>query len=113
MEIFSNLPFEIKNLILEFEGKIKYHHGKYSNQLIHDKMRYSMFNKIFMSKYISNSTEIPSFVSFKVTYLKYLTLSIYNKNDYIKYSLITLLNLNDSFDILNSTRILDEMITLV
>ena len=36
------LPLEIVHRILEYEGKIKYRHGKYMNQIAQDDDRYKM-----------------------------------------------------------------------
>ena len=36
------LPLEIVHRILEYDGRIKYRHGKYMNQLAQDDVRYQM-----------------------------------------------------------------------
>ena len=38
----NHLPFEIVHRILEYDGRIKYRHGKYMNQIAQDDDRYQM-----------------------------------------------------------------------
>jgi hypothetical protein len=38
----NQLPFEIVHYILEYDGRIKYRHGKYMNQIAQDDDRYKM-----------------------------------------------------------------------
>ena len=42
----NRLPLEIVNRILEYDGRIKYRHGKYMNQIAHDDDRYQMLQTI-------------------------------------------------------------------
>ena len=44
MEIYQQLPNDIINIILSYDGKIKYRKGKYVNQI--EKNRYTIFTKI-------------------------------------------------------------------
>ena len=38
----NQFPLEIVHRILEYDGRIKYRHGKYMNQLAQDDVRYQM-----------------------------------------------------------------------
>ena len=40
--IMNRLPLEIVHRILEYDGRIKYRHGKYMNQIAQDDDRYKM-----------------------------------------------------------------------
>jgi hypothetical protein len=40
------LPLEIVHRILEYDGRIKYRHGKYMNQIAQDDYRYHLLRKI-------------------------------------------------------------------
>ena len=40
------LPLELVNRILEYDGRIKYRHGKYMNQITQDDNRYHLLRKI-------------------------------------------------------------------
>ena len=40
------LPLEIVHRILEYDGKIKYRHGKYMNQIAQDDVRYKMLKQM-------------------------------------------------------------------
>ena len=50
--IFSYLPKELINIILEYDGKIKYRNGIYMNQLDLDKNGKMLLNLIFCIKII-------------------------------------------------------------
>ena len=40
------LPLEIVHRILEYDGRIKYRHGKYMNQIAQDDDRYKMLKQM-------------------------------------------------------------------
>ena len=42
----NRLPLEIVHLILEYNGSIKYRHGKYMNQIAQDDVRYKMLQTV-------------------------------------------------------------------
>ena len=42
----NRFPFEIVHRILEYDGRIKYRHGKYMNQIAQDDYRYHLLRKI-------------------------------------------------------------------
>ena len=42
----NQFPFEIVHRILEYDGRIKYRHGKYMNQFDPDDYRYHLLRKI-------------------------------------------------------------------
>ena len=46
MSIMNRFPLEIVNRILEYDGRIKYRHGKYMNQIHKDDYRYNLLRKI-------------------------------------------------------------------
>ena len=63
----NRLPLEIVHRILEYDGRIKYRHGKYMNQFAQDDDRYKMLqtvpkilscNHLFIYLTISNSRNI-------------------------------------------------------
>ena len=47
----NQLPLEIVHHILEYDGRIKYRHGKYINQFARDDVRYRLFDTIPVPKY--------------------------------------------------------------
>jgi hypothetical protein len=42
----NRLPLEIVHRILEYDGRIKYRHGKYMNQIAQDDVRYEMLKQM-------------------------------------------------------------------
>ena len=46
----NRLPLEIVHRILEYDGRIKYRHGKYMNQIAQDDDRYHLLRKISVFK---------------------------------------------------------------
>jgi hypothetical protein len=46
MSIMNRFPLEIVHRILEYDGRIKYRHGKYVNQIAPDDDRYKMLKQI-------------------------------------------------------------------
>jgi len=46
MSIMNRFPLEIVNRILEYDGRIKYRHGKYMNQIAQDDDRYKMLQSM-------------------------------------------------------------------
>ena len=42
----NRFPFEIVHRILEYDGRIKYRHGKYMNQIAQDDDRYQMLKQM-------------------------------------------------------------------
>ena len=45
-QCFSRLPKEIIHIILTYDARIKYHHGKYVNQICSNDVRYDIVKKI-------------------------------------------------------------------
>ena len=45
-QCFSRLPKEIIHIILTYDARIKYHHGKYVNQICSNDVRYDIIKKI-------------------------------------------------------------------
>lgn len=46
MEIYKNLPNDMTNVILQFDGQLKYRNGKYMNQIHKYDKRYEMIENI-------------------------------------------------------------------
>ena len=46
------LPKEIINIIIQYDGRIKYRKGKYMNQIDYENDKYELLNKIFKQKSI-------------------------------------------------------------
>jgi hypothetical protein len=72
----NQLPFEIVHRILEYDGRIKYRHGKYMNQISQDDYRYKMLLTIPIIQ-PDNSFWFMMLVSCKQT--KYIVENIYSK----------------------------------
>jgi hypothetical protein len=53
MKITSYIPREILNIILEYDGRIKYRNGKYINRIANNDNRYSIIKTV-----ISKNTEV-------------------------------------------------------
>lgn len=47
------LPKELVNIILEYNGSIKYRNGKYMNKISHNDSRYNLLLTIPQKKYVS------------------------------------------------------------
>jgi hypothetical protein len=48
--MWSLLPKEIVNIIIQYDGRIKYRRGKYVNQLNIENKKYDLLNKFFINK---------------------------------------------------------------
>ncbi len=89
LEIFANLPKDIKNIILAFDGNIKYRIGKYINQILHDDERRLILQTIPI-KYQHHEHNIESFVSLKITHFKTLLYTTQIHTDFVIYAVTTL-----------------------
>lgn len=58
MELYQNLPSEIVNIILSYDGKIKYRKGKYTNQIEKTDKRCILLQKIPQPLIINNHFQI-------------------------------------------------------
>ena len=68
------LPQEIVNHILEYDGRIKYRHGKYMNQIAKDDDRYNILKSIqpikifeYLGLWIMSSVTIKKMVVFHIS----------------------------------------------
>ena len=93
MELFANLPNEIKNVILSFDGSIRYRRGEYINQIRHDDERYRGLSKI-PQRTVPAETVVPSYVSMKITQYKWFMYHVITKEDSVVYILQTLFYMN-------------------
>jgi hypothetical protein len=90
MELFANLPRDIKNIILSYDGNIKYRRGEYVNQIHKDDNRYhylSYIPKRQIQEYV------PSYVSLKITNFKFLFYTVIITEDTVVFSLQTLFHM--------------------
>jgi len=69
MDLFAYLPRDIKNIILDFDGNIKYRRGVYMNQIHKDDDRYTQLQYI-PQKNIHEDKDVAPFVSLKITRFK-------------------------------------------
>ena len=89
MELFANLPKDIKNIVLSFDGNIKYRRGEYVNQINKDDYRYDIIKRI-PQKQIHPDIDIPSYVSLKITHFKSLFYNVTIFEDSVMFTLQTL-----------------------
>jgi hypothetical protein len=87
MSNYAFLPQELKNIILEFDGQIKYRRGKYMNQLNLKDPKWDCLKSIPQKKFSDSLTE--SMVSLRITRFKSFSLSV-NIDEKITYNLLTL-----------------------
>ena len=87
MTNYAFLPKELKNIILEFDGQIKYRRGKYMNQLNIEDPKYDCLKSMPQKKFTDSPTL--SSVSLKITRFKTFMLSV-NIDEKITYNLLTL-----------------------
>ena len=69
MDLFANLPIDIKNIILDFDGNIKYRRGVYMDQIPKEDERYTLLQYI-PTKNIHPDTDVAPFVSLRITRFK-------------------------------------------
>ena len=93
MTNYAFLPKELKNVILEFDGQIKYRRGKYMNQINISDPKYDCLRTIPQIKFTYSPTE--SSVSLKITRFKTFMLSV-NIDEKITYNLLTLFYVNNT-----------------
>jgi len=91
MTNYAFLPKELKNIILEFDGQIKYRRGKYMNQLNLEDPKYDCLKSIPQKK-ITDSLTVTT-VSLKITQFKTFMLSVII-DEKITYNLLTLFYMN-------------------
>ena len=87
MELFANLQKDIKNIVLSFDGNIKYRRGEYVNQIHKYDDRYGYL------AYIPKRTiqeGVPSFVSLKITQFKSFFYNVTINDDSVVFILQTL-----------------------
>ena len=92
MDLFAYLPKDIKNIILDFDGNIKYRRGVYMNQIHKDDDRYTQLQYI-PKKNIHPDADVAPFVTLKLTKFKSFMYEIVideNENT-VTYMLQTLL----------------------
>ena len=71
----NRLPLELVHRILEYDGRIKYRHGKYMIQIAQDDVRYEMLKE--MPKIASNNEWLMSSHKNKLHIYKYMS-SLYS-----------------------------------
>ena len=92
MNLFAYLPRDIKNIILDFDGNIKYRRGVYMNQIHKEDERYVLLQYI-PPKNIHEDKDVAPSVSLKLTKFKSFMYEIVvdeNENT-VTYMLQTLL----------------------
>ena len=67
----NRFPQEIVHRILEYDGRIKYRHGKYINQFARDDVRYRLFDTIPVPKYYSGIDGFCNQIDFTIGYSLY------------------------------------------
>ena len=87
MELFANLPKDNKNIILSYDGNIKYRRGEYVNQIHKDDNRYHYLSYIPKRQI---QEDVPSYVSLKITNFKSLFYTVIITEDTVVFSLQTL-----------------------
>ena len=93
MELFANLPQEIKNIILSFDGKIRYRRGEYVNKIHSDDERYGCLAKI-PQRTVHTDPDVASYVSMKITQYKCFMYRVITQEDFVVYILQTLFYMN-------------------
>ena len=93
MELFANLPNEIKHIILSFDGSIRYRCGEYIDQIRRDDERYGCLAKI-PQRTVPAEVDVPSYVSMKITQYKWFMYHVITKEDSVVYMLQTLFYMN-------------------
>lgn len=127
MECFQNLPKEIIDSILDWEGSVKFHHGKYANRICRNDTRYKLLEPIptkyleymsgtdFTEKlrrrtmiYSYTNDDDPACVLLPLqtdfakkfnTHVKYLWVIKFEHSVLIEYKLATFLVIDNSFNI--------------
>jgi hypothetical protein len=93
MELFANLPKELKTVILSFDGSIRYRRGEYINQICRDDDRYRRLANI-PPRTVHIDADIPSFVSMKITQYKWFMYHVITEENSVVYVLQTLFYMN-------------------
>jgi len=93
MELFANLPNEIKNVILSFDGSIRYRRGEYIDQIRRDDERYRGLAKI-PQRTVHTDPDVASYVSMKITQYKCFMYHVITKEKSVDYILQTLFYMN-------------------
>ena len=73
MEIYKCLPKELKNIILEYDGSIKYRNGKYINKIPHNDVRYELLKKVIQPSFLFGNE---SAILFEIDYPRKYTQTI-------------------------------------
>jgi hypothetical protein len=96
------LPQDIIHRILEYDGRIKYRHGKYMNQIYQDDDRYHLLRKIpvFQRDYWYTG----NFVVYRMNYSNYDNENKHMMIVYIFENSITYLYLNKGSDFYKTLR---------
>ena len=97
MDLFAYLPRDVKNIILSYDGNIKYRRGVYIDQIHKEDERYAQLQYI-PKKSIHPDTDVAPFVSLKLTKFKSFMYEIIideNENT-VTYLLQTLLYVSPS-----------------
>ena len=69
MDLFAYLPKDVKHIILDFDGNIKYRRGVYMNQIHKEDERYTQLQYI-PKKNIHPDADVAPFVSLRITRFK-------------------------------------------
>ena len=81
MKLYQQLPNEIINIILSYDGKIKYRNGKYVNQIEKTDRRHILLQKIPKPLFIMNQYPMDNSIHFQI-----LLLNVTSKKFDIKLS---------------------------